>query len=108
MQLLGWTKRFCPVTLKREKVLIPGNKAFAASFRGLMYLCADEGSRLAFVHNPTSFVVVPKGDIIAPILMPTLWHTFDYVRMYDRHCIHVRAELCSQFLGSRPFQNTHE
>lgn len=78
LQVLGWYKTFCPVALHRMGALVPGSKACAASFRGMVYLMASEEARAAFVHNPSFFAVAPEehpahrlasGSLPAPLVM---------------------------------------
>ena len=53
---LGYTRQFCPVTLKRTGVLFPGYGDLAVLYREQHYHFSSEEARLAFMSSPFDFI----------------------------------------------------
>uniref|UniRef100_A0A7S2R765 Cilia- and flagella-associated protein 206 n=2 Tax=Mucochytrium quahogii TaxID=96639 RepID=A0A7S2R765_9STRA len=53
---LGMSGKYCPVTLQREKMLIPGKPTITACYQNATYCFIDEDARLEFQISPQTFV----------------------------------------------------
>ncbi|XP_043922739.1 adenylate kinase 9 [Protopterus annectens] len=53
---MGDTKHFCPVALKENYVLFPGNLEYAAKYREKVYYCSSSNARDKFLENPENYI----------------------------------------------------
>ena len=56
---LGDTNHFCPVALKEQDILWPGNPEVTAKYRERYYYCSTNEAREKFIADPTFYL--PKG-----------------------------------------------
>merc|ERR1711872_59311 len=56
----GETKNFCPVALKDDEVLWPGNSEIAAKYREKVYYFSTAEARDAFLANPAQHLPIGK------------------------------------------------
>eukprot|EP00057_Strongylocentrotus_purpuratus_P026855 XP_011681329.1 PREDICTED: adenylate kinase 9 [Strongylocentrotus purpuratus] len=63
----GDTKHFCPVALKEQNVLWPGNPEIAAKYREKVYYCSNPEARDKFIAEPTSYVAKGKPFVPPPV-----------------------------------------
>ena len=56
---LGDTNHFCPVALKEQDILWPGNPEVTAKYRERYYYCSTNEAREKFIADPTYYL--PKG-----------------------------------------------
>ncbi|XP_050391523.2 adenylate kinase 9 [Patella vulgata] len=63
---LGETNHFCPVTLKENNVLAPGNPEIAAIFRERIYYFTTLDSKDKFLENPVEFLPTTKTPQTPP------------------------------------------
>lgn len=64
---LGDTNHYCPVSLKENNVLFPGNPETAAKYREKVYYFATTEAREKFLANPDEFL--PKTASPKVLLM---------------------------------------
>ena len=56
---LGDTNHFCPVVLKENDILWPGNPEITAKYRERYYYCSSHEARERFIADPPFYL--PKG-----------------------------------------------
>ncbi|KAJ3282849.1 adenylate kinase [Borealophlyctis nickersoniae] len=62
---LGYTKDYCPFSLRDANILQKGNKQFSVKYEGQYYFCSSEEARAAFVIEPHNYVT-GKIPMVAP------------------------------------------
>lgn len=61
----GESQHFCPVTLKQEEVLCPGNPECAAKYREKVYFFASNEARDSFLENPLTFLPTTSPLVVS-------------------------------------------
>ena len=89
---LGDTNHFCPVALKEQDILWPGNPEVTAKYRERYYYCSTNEAREKFIADPTFYL--PKGKPPKVGWVPNIMHLGLFV------CLFVCLSVClSVFLS---------
>lgn len=62
----GTCGMYCPVTLKEQRWLYPGQKDFQHSYNNRVFATANEAASEAFLREPVKYVPVEKEPILPP------------------------------------------
>ncbi|KAM4041197.1 adenylate kinase 9 isoform 2-T2 [Anomaloglossus baeobatrachus] len=82
----GDSKHFCPVALKDNRILYPGQVDYAAIYREKTYYCSNPEARKKFLENP-QYYVAHEAPLQAPPLRILLIGTSGSGKTINSRCL---------------------